>query len=246
MENNELKKVRIKYRRCYYFNDIIKLEDFDLDNILIDQKSHENILIYDISYEASIGSKPLRIRFEKIDGIIRIYDRNRYLTLFGTKTYDTIYDKVRYHTSIKSGITCTLKCVTNHLKTKKMGKHAVKKLIYLLRYVPDQQICDKTILESGGTLNSVPDCCKNQEMCNKAVENYPHALEFVPECYKTQNMRDKVVNSYASTIKVAPECLMGQKMCDKGLINTFLNLILFLINIKLKKFVTLLFLMILL
>ena len=28
---------------CHYFNDIIKLEDFDIDNILIDEKSHENI-----------------------------------------------------------------------------------------------------------------------------------------------------------------------------------------------------------
>ena len=35
---------------CYYFYDIIKLEDFDLDNVLVDKKSHENILIYDISY----------------------------------------------------------------------------------------------------------------------------------------------------------------------------------------------------
>ena len=34
---------------CYYFDDIIKSEDFDLDNISIDGKSHENILIYDIS-----------------------------------------------------------------------------------------------------------------------------------------------------------------------------------------------------
>ena len=51
MENNELKKVCIKNRTCYYFNDIIKLEDFDFDNILIDEKSHENILIYDISYK---------------------------------------------------------------------------------------------------------------------------------------------------------------------------------------------------
>ena len=47
MENNEVKKVRIKNRMCYYFNDIIKLEEFD--NILIEEKSHENILIYDIS-----------------------------------------------------------------------------------------------------------------------------------------------------------------------------------------------------
>ena len=26
---------------------------------------------------------------------------------------------------------------------------------------------DKTILENGGTLRSVPDCYKNHEMCNK-------------------------------------------------------------------------------
>ena len=38
MENNEIKKVCIKHRMCYYFNDIIKLEDFDLDNILIEKK----------------------------------------------------------------------------------------------------------------------------------------------------------------------------------------------------------------
>ena len=47
MENNEVKKVRIKNRMCYYFDDIIKLEEFD--NILIEEKSHENILIYEVS-----------------------------------------------------------------------------------------------------------------------------------------------------------------------------------------------------
>ena len=51
MEKNEFKKVRIKNRTCYCFFDIIKLEDFNLDNILIDKKSHENILTYDISYK---------------------------------------------------------------------------------------------------------------------------------------------------------------------------------------------------
>ena len=57
MENNELKKVCIKNRTCNYFNDLIKLEDFDIDNILIDEKSQKNILIYDISYKTWIGSK---------------------------------------------------------------------------------------------------------------------------------------------------------------------------------------------
>ena len=59
MENNGLKKVRVKNRTCCYFDDIIKLEDFDLDNILIDEKSNENILTCEISYKTLIGLKPL-------------------------------------------------------------------------------------------------------------------------------------------------------------------------------------------
>ena len=45
MENNEIKNVCIK-NHTYYFGRITKLEDFDLDNILIEEKSHENISIY--------------------------------------------------------------------------------------------------------------------------------------------------------------------------------------------------------
>ena len=82
-ENNEFKKARIKIRTCYYFDDIIKLEHFDTNNIFIDEKSHENILNFDISYKILIGTKPLRIRFDKIDGFTRIYNGTRYLTLFG-------------------------------------------------------------------------------------------------------------------------------------------------------------------
>ena len=62
----------------YYFEDIIKLEDFDLDNLSVDEKAHEYILIYDISYKTLID----RIRFFKIDGFIRIYNGTWYLTLF--------------------------------------------------------------------------------------------------------------------------------------------------------------------
>ena len=46
-----------------------------------------------------------------------------------------------------------------------MCKHGVKKLPFLVRYVPDkyntQQMCDKAVLGNGGTLKSVPDFCKN-------------------------------------------------------------------------------------
>ena len=52
-----------------------------------------------------IDPKPLRIRFFKIDGIIRIYDGTRYLTLFGSEKYEAIYNRIRYLTSQKSAIT---------------------------------------------------------------------------------------------------------------------------------------------
>ena len=70
--NDKLKELDIKNCTCYYFDDIIKTEDFDLDNILIYEKSYENISIYNISYKSLIDSKPLRITFDKIDGIIRV------------------------------------------------------------------------------------------------------------------------------------------------------------------------------
>ena len=43
--NDELKEIVIKNRMFYYFDDIIKIEEFDLDNILIDEKSYKNILV---------------------------------------------------------------------------------------------------------------------------------------------------------------------------------------------------------
>ena len=49
---------------CFYFDDIIRTKDFDLDNILIDEKAYKIILVYNVSYKIVIGAKPLRIRFE--------------------------------------------------------------------------------------------------------------------------------------------------------------------------------------
>ena len=38
--NDKLKEIDIKIRTCYYFDDIIKIEVSDPDNILIDEKSY--------------------------------------------------------------------------------------------------------------------------------------------------------------------------------------------------------------
>ena len=62
----------------------------------MDKKSQENILIFGVSYKTFIDPKPLDIRFFKIDRFIRIYDRTRYLTFFGSEIYDAIYSRIRY------------------------------------------------------------------------------------------------------------------------------------------------------
>ena len=48
-----------------------------------------------------------------------------------------------------------------------MCKHAVKKLPYLVKYVPDcyktPQMCDNAILENSGTVELVPDYYKSKK-----------------------------------------------------------------------------------
>ena len=89
---------------CCYFDSIIKLEVFGVNNILMDEKSHKNNSIYSISCKTLIGGKPLCIRLGKIDGFIRIYYGARYLILFGSKKYDAILNRIRYLVSPKSSM----------------------------------------------------------------------------------------------------------------------------------------------
>ena len=53
--------------------------------LLLDEKSYEDILIYDVSYKILIGAKPLHIMFDKVNGFIRDYDGTKYLVLFSSK-----------------------------------------------------------------------------------------------------------------------------------------------------------------
>ena len=101
--NDKLKEIDSKNCTCCYIDDLIKIKGFDLHNILIDEKSYESILVCNISYKSLIDSKPLRVRFDKIDGFIRVYDGTRYLVLIRIKKYDSIYNRIRYLISAKSG-----------------------------------------------------------------------------------------------------------------------------------------------
>ena len=59
-------------------------------------------MVYDILYKTLFGSKPLRARFDKVDGFIGVHDVISYLPLFDSKKYDAIYNIIRYLISQKS------------------------------------------------------------------------------------------------------------------------------------------------
>ena len=57
------------------------------------------VLIYDISYKTLTDPKPSRIRFNKIDGFIRICDGTTYLKLFDSEKCEAIYNRISQNKS---------------------------------------------------------------------------------------------------------------------------------------------------
>ena len=57
--------------------------------------------IYDISYKNFIAAKPMRIRFDNVDGLIETYDGIRYLLLFDPERHDGIYKRIKHIASEK-------------------------------------------------------------------------------------------------------------------------------------------------
>ena len=110
-----------------------------------------------------------------------------------------------------------LKFVSDHLKTKKICKHALKNLPCLLRYVPDQyktrQVCDKAFLENGGVLKFVLDCYKIQEMYNKAV--YKHLLTLGSNQHPLRHLIPEAISRCMKdlTILITPS-FHGNHPCD--------------------------------
>ena len=61
-----VKPIDIKYRTCYFYNDMINIKKFDSNLLKIDKKSYKDIGIYNIGY----------ITIKKIDDYENIYSVN--------------------------------------------------------------------------------------------------------------------------------------------------------------------------
>ena len=88
--SNKVKDINIKNQTHYFFNDVIDIENFDLNNIKIDETSYKNILIYYIGYVVIkkyvkiYSVNLLYIIFRYVNGYFEEINGNKYLTLVPT------------------------------------------------------------------------------------------------------------------------------------------------------------------
>ena len=63
-----------------YFDGIMEVDEYiNVDRMFLDEKLFENVLVYIILHTKITDAKPLPIRFNKGDGIIKTYNGIRYL-----------------------------------------------------------------------------------------------------------------------------------------------------------------------
>ena len=87
--SNKVKDVDIKNRTYYFFNDMINIKNFDLNNIKLDEESYKNILIQyighvkmkDWKYIKIYSVNPLYLLFNKLNEYFEEINENKYLTL---------------------------------------------------------------------------------------------------------------------------------------------------------------------
>ena len=100
----------------------------------------------------------MRIRFDQIDGLVRIYDGIIYLTLFGSEKHQAIYNRIRYLISIKSGITYIFSHYFAKLKVDSYDYLPIEKILTLHNVVihiksvinkDKNHFFDKKFLENG-------------------------------------------------------------------------------------------------
>ena len=85
--NNKVKDINIKNRTYCFSKDIINIENFDLNNIKIDETSQKDIYIYYIGYVTIkeyvkiYKTSPSYLIFRYVNGYFEEINGNKYLTL---------------------------------------------------------------------------------------------------------------------------------------------------------------------
>ena len=111
----QVKKINIKNRSYYFFNDMVNIEVFDPNLLKIDKKSYKNMDIYYIGYMAikkiddyeNIHSvNPLYLMIGEVDGHIEEKNENKYLVFDSTDENREVLEK---YTELWDGIRTKLR-----------------------------------------------------------------------------------------------------------------------------------------
>ena len=105
---NKVKDISIENRTYYFFNDIINVENFDPNNVKIDEMPYKNIRIYYIAYLTIkeyikiYSISPLYLIFRYLNGYFEEINENKFLTLVPTneskekmKKFEELWIKIR-------------------------------------------------------------------------------------------------------------------------------------------------------
>ena len=85
--------------------------------------------------KTSTGSKPLRIKLDKIDGFVRVRcSEYRYLVSFGHGLFDKISEKIKYLISEVSGITDSINQNFGEIRIDSYNSLPVKKYWFFIMW----------------------------------------------------------------------------------------------------------------
>ena len=105
--NNKVKYINIKKHTYYFFDDIINIKDFDLNNIKIDEKSYRTNLIYYIAYVTIVTIKGSK--YVKINSVNPVY-----LMLTLVPTNESKEKKIKKYEKLWIKITDLIRLVTKN------------------------------------------------------------------------------------------------------------------------------------
>ena len=108
----KVKKLNIKNRTYYYFNDIINIKDFHSNLLKIDKKQYKDIDIYYIGYitikkfgdcENIHSVNPLYLLIYSATGYFKEKNGEKYLILDSTEKYEEVFSVIKKEIETNNG-----------------------------------------------------------------------------------------------------------------------------------------------
>ena len=114
-----VKKMNIKNRTYYFYNDITDIENFDSSLLKLDKKPYKDMGIYNIGYitiekigdcKNTYSVNPLYLRITRASGYIEEINENKYLIFY---SIDQNKELLKKYNDVFNGIMGKIKEVSN-------------------------------------------------------------------------------------------------------------------------------------